>query len=86
MGNTVLERNLCFVDTPGYSSGISRMETMQSVLHYIEAQLIRPFSTLSASDGDIVSMLSGIGGTQVDVVFYLIAQGMRLSSEVLHIG
>lgn len=23
MGDTVLERNLCFVDTPGYSGGIS---------------------------------------------------------------
>ena len=75
MGDTILERNVCFVDTPGYSNGISKMESMQSVLQYIEAQLSKPFSALTASEGDIAGLLSGSGGSQVDVVFYLIAQG-----------
>ena len=78
MGDTVLERNVCFVDTPGYSNGISKMESMQSVLQYIEAQLCKPFSALTASEGDIAGLLSGTGGSQVDVVFYLIAQGKCL--------
>lgn len=77
MGDTVLERNICFVDTPGYSHGISRMESIQSVLQYIEAQLTKPFSAPTASEGDIAGLLSGSGGTQVDVVFYLVAQSME---------
>ena len=83
LGDTVLERNLCFVDTPGYNNGISKMETIQSVLQYIEVQLSKPFSALTASEGDIAGLLSGGGGTQVDVVFYLIARGTQVSlSEV----
>ena len=84
MGDTVLERNLCFVDTPGYNNGISKMETIQSVLQYIEVQLSKPFSALTASEGDIAGLLSGSGGTQVDVVFYLIAQGTRASLSEVH--
>ncbi len=84
MGDTVLERNLCFVDTPGYNNGISKMETIQSVLQYIEVQLSKPFSALTASEGDIAGLLSGSGGTQVDVVFYLIAQGTQVSLNEVH--
>lgn len=76
IGDTVLERNLCFVDTPGYSKGISNIEGIQSVLQYIESQLTKPFSAPTASEGDIAGLLSGSGGSQVDVVFYLVAQSM----------
>ena len=59
------------------------MEAIQSVLQYIEVQLSKPFSALTASEGDIAGLLSGGGGTQVDVVFYLIARGTQVSvSEV----
>lgn len=81
MGDTVLERNLCFVDTPGYSQGISRMESIESILQYIEAQFTKPFADTTANPGDFVSLLSGSGGFQVDVVLYMIAQGM--SSKLL---
>ena len=84
LGDTVLERNLCFVDTPGYNNGISKMETIQSVLQYIEVQLSKPFSALTASEGDIAGLLSGGGGTQVDVVFYLIAKGTQVSLSKVH--
>lgn len=76
MGDTVLERNLCFVDTPGYSHGMSRMESIESILQYVEAQLSKPFANTSGSQGDFVSLLSGSGGSQVDLVLYMIAQGM----------
>lgn len=79
VGDTVLDRNLCFVDTPGYSGGISRMESINSVLQYIETQLTKPFSASTASEGDIASLLSGSGGSQVDLVFYLVAQGIKHS-------
>ncbi|KAL9124750.1 MAG: hypothetical protein Q9217_005952 [Psora testacea] len=75
--DTVLERNLCFVDTPGYSSGMSKMETIETVLEYIEGQLKKSFSVSSPGDGDIVSLLSGSGGSQVDVVFYMIYQDIK---------
>ena len=75
MEDVVLERNLCFVDTPGYSSGMSKMETIESVLQYIEGQLERSFS--SSGEGDAVRLLSGNGGLQVDVVFYMVSRGME---------
>ena len=76
MGDTVLERNLCFVDTPGYSQGMSRMESIELILQYIEAQFEKPFADPTGNQGDFVSLLSGSGGFQVDVVLYMIAQGM----------
>lgn len=77
VGDVVLDRNLCFLDSPGYSKGISRTESIQSVIQYIESQLTKPFSASTASEGDIASLLSGNGGSQVDVVLYLVAQGKR---------
>ena len=73
-GDTVLERNLCFVDTPGYSSGMSKMETIDIVVQYVEGQLKKSFSA-SSGEGDIVGLMSGNGGSQVDIVFYMISQG-----------
>lgn len=83
MGDTVLERNLCFVDTPGYSHGMSRMESIESILQYVEAQFTKPFVDTTGSQGDFVSLLSGSGGFQVDVVLYMIAQGMSSFSSSL---
>ena len=79
MGDTVLERNLCFVDTPGYSHGMSKMESIESILQYVEAQFSKPFANTAGSQGDFVSLLSGSGGFQVDLVLYMIAQGMSSS-------
>lgn len=50
------------------------MEGIQSVLQYIECQLTKPFFAQTASEGDIAGLLSGSGGSQVDVVFYLVTQ------------
>ena len=72
IGDTVLERNLCFVDTPGYSYGMSRLETINAIIHYVEGQLERSFSA-APGEGDIVGLLSGKGGSQVDLVLYLVS-------------
>lgn len=80
IGDTVLERNLCFVDTPGYSHGMSRMESIESILHYIEAQFTKPFVDTTGNQANFVSLLSGSGGFQVDVALYMIAKG--ISSKV----
>ncbi|KAK3044692.1 hypothetical protein LTS18_000607, partial [Coniosporium uncinatum] len=67
MGDTVLERNLCFVDTPGYSVSDSKSKETDGVIRYIEALLHRNASVTGMSDGDLLNVLSGNGGVQVDV-------------------
>lgn len=73
----ILERNVCFVDTPGYGRGLSIAEGIQIVISYIEDQLPRSFSGAVGNKGELVSMLSGNGGTQVDAVLYLIGKGIE---------
>lgn len=78
MGDIVLERNLCFVDTPGYSHTASTADSIESVIQYIKMQLEKfPFNH-NTYHNELVNMLSGKGGTQVDVVFYMISHGKWL--------
>ncbi|KAL2181880.1 Septin-domain-containing protein [Thermothelomyces heterothallicus CBS 202.75] len=76
LGDSVLDRNICFVDTPGYGSGSSSMDTITPVSQYIEAHLQR-ISSNSLSDGDLLNLLGGEGGVQVDAVFYLVSNRLR---------
>ncbi|KAL2140711.1 hypothetical protein VTI28DRAFT_3496 [Corynascus sepedonium] len=76
LGDSVLDRNICFVDTPGYGSGSSSMDTITPVSQYVEAHLERILSN-SLSDGDLLNMLGGDGGVQVDAVLYLISNRLR---------
>ena len=82
-GDTVLERNLCFIDTPGYGKSTSCVEDMDPVIEYIESLLHRNASMGTVSDGDLLSVLSGNGGMQVDVVFYLLSPSRR--KKILHL-
>jgi hypothetical protein len=75
-GDTVLERNICFVDTPGYRIGTSLMESMEQVVGYIQAQMDMTGAAMEMREGDMLGLLSGNGGTQVDVVFYMIQNSM----------
>ena len=74
-GETVLERNLCFVDTPGFDADTSVMESTESVHQYIEHQISKTTDIAMVADGDLLCMLAGNGGTQVDLVLYLIKKG-----------
>lgn len=74
IGDTVLERNICFVDTPGLGQGASGMESMEKTLSYIGEQAKKSFS-VTPGDGEIIGLLGGSGGTQVDIVLYLISKG-----------
>ncbi|KAK4032222.1 hypothetical protein C8A01DRAFT_50937 [Parachaetomium inaequale] len=76
LGDAVLDRNICFVDTPGYGSGSSSMDTITPVAEYIEAHLQR-INSNSLSDGDLLNLLGGEGGVQVDAVFYLVSNRLR---------
>ncbi|KAI1348640.1 Septin-domain-containing protein [Xylaria sp. FL0043] len=76
LGDNVLERNICFVDTPGYSRGPSVMETIMSCVDYVESHLTK-VSSDDLSDSDLVNMLAGSGGCQVDAVLYLISHTLQ---------
>ena len=65
MGDTILDRNLCFVDTEGANAGSVSSD-------YIISQFRKAATVPMASD---VALLSGGGGPQVDVVFFLLSQG-----------
>lgn len=70
--DTVLERNICFVDTPGYIEGSSEEEDMSLVVEYLESLLHQTASVTNMEDGDIIGVVSGSGGVLVDVVLYLL--------------
>ncbi|KAK5652509.1 hypothetical protein OQA88_10414 [Cercophora sp. LCS_1] len=76
LDDAVLDRNICFVDTPGYGSGSSSMDTITPVTNYIEGHF-RKMSANVLSDGDTLNLVGGEGGVQVDVVFYMISNRLR---------
>ena len=71
----MLERNLCFVDTPGFDADTSVMESTEPVHQYIEHQVSKSTDLATMADGDLLCILAGNGGTQVDLVLYLIKKG-----------
>ena len=88
MGDSVLERNLCFIDTPGYGiqTSVSNnffysdvvlksqcLECINPVIDYIESQFKKTNSFDDMSELEIINLLSGNGGSQVDVVLYAIS-------------
>ncbi|KAJ8065353.1 hypothetical protein OCU04_006041 [Sclerotinia nivalis] len=77
MGDSVLERNLCFVDTPGYGNKTSCLEAISPVVDYIESQFQKVESKDGMTDSDMIHLLGGNGGSQVDVVFYIIINRIK---------
>jgi len=72
-GEVVLERNISFVDTPGFSTSAGANGTQEGhlVIQHVESLLRRNASLGALSDGEVLSILSGSGGVQVDLVFYI---------------
>lgn len=77
MGDSVLERNLCFVDTPGYGNKTSCLECITPVVDYIEAQFRKSSVQETASESDLINLMSGNGGHQVDLVLYLMSRTVK---------
>ncbi|KAF2212234.1 hypothetical protein CERZMDRAFT_97511 [Cercospora zeae-maydis SCOH1-5] len=67
IGEGVLERNLTFVDTPGLEGN----DQIQQILNHVKLTLRRTAHMESMSDSEIISLLSGEGGVQIDAVVYL---------------
>ncbi|KAF2797764.1 hypothetical protein K505DRAFT_297791 [Melanomma pulvis-pyrius CBS 109.77] len=80
--DAVLERNLCFVDTPGFGKGAAGVDDMNLVLEYVEDLLLQTSSVTSMEDSDLIGVVSGNGGVQVDVVFYLLPPTHDISRDV----
>merc|ERR1711939_1208861 len=77
MGDLVLKRNLCFVDTPGYGNQTSCLECITPVVEYIESQFKKVTSFDGMSEPEMVNLLSGNGGSQVDVVLYVVSNKIK---------
>lgn len=77
IGEIVLERNLCFVDTP--TTSLSRAGQTDAIVQYLRQQLHRASTSLGTPGIDFQNLLAGNGGSQVDAILYLISKGMRLN-------
>lgn len=85
----VLERNLCFIDTPGFNESSAPQRAIDTVVEYIESLFWRNQSISTLRDGDVLSILSGNGGPQVDLVIYVlpsksIRRGLDIFMTKLH--
>lgn len=72
----MLERNLCFVDTPAIS--LSRPGQTDAILQYMRQQFHRATAALNSSSVDMQNLLAGNGGSQVDAIIYLVSNGKIL--------
>ncbi|CAK1354333.1 hypothetical protein CB0940_01802 [Cercospora beticola] len=69
IGEGVLERNLTFIDTPG----LQDEDQVQQILNHVKISLRRTAQMESMNDSEIISLLSGEGGVQIDATIYLFA-------------
>lgn len=67
MGDSVLERNICFVDTNDSAK-------LENIIHYAEQQLINVMTSVNQLANELSALLSGRGSSQVDVILYLISK------------
>jgi hypothetical protein len=82
MSDSILERNVCFVDTPGFGKVSSGVEEMNLTIDYIESLLYRNATMGSMSDGDLLGVISGNGGVQVDLVIYMLSPTEDISNDI----
>ncbi|KAM0715812.1 hypothetical protein Q7P37_008326 [Cladosporium fusiforme] len=79
-GEGILERNLCFIDTPG----LDNEGMAERVMHEIGSLQLGNAHTDSMSDNELLNLFSGEGGTFVDAVLYLFQPGREPAAESEH--
>ncbi|KAK1821887.1 hypothetical protein LTR12_003583 [Friedmanniomyces endolithicus] len=67
IGDGVLERNLCFVDTPA----LDDEGNVRQILQYFLGAMQRTASLEKMTDSELINVLSGEGGVQIDVVLWV---------------
>jgi hypothetical protein len=70
--DAVLERNICFVDTPGFVRGSAEKDDMDRVVEYVESLLYQMSSVTTMEDSDVLGVIGGNGGVAIDLVLYLL--------------
>lgn len=78
----VLERNISFVDTPGFTQDSSDKDEMDAVVEYVESLLYQTSSVATLDDVDLLGVVSGSGGVLVDVIFYLLTPKNDISKDI----
>jgi hypothetical protein len=78
IGEIVLERNICFVDTP--ATNLSSEGQTDAIGEYMRQQFLRATNALHGSGVDFQNLLAGNGGSQVDAILYLISTGRATES------
>lgn len=68
VGDGVLERNILFIETPGFHDG----GHTKRILNYFKSSLSRTAAMERMNDIELISMLSGEGGVHIDAVLYLL--------------
>ncbi|KAL2405763.1 hypothetical protein ABEF95_005360 [Exophiala dermatitidis] len=67
MGDSVLERNICFVDAPDATK-------LDRIIQYVEQQLVNAMVSIDRLTNEFSGLLSGRGSSHVDVILYLISK------------
>ncbi|KAF2856866.1 hypothetical protein T440DRAFT_503501 [Plenodomus tracheiphilus IPT5] len=78
----VLERNICFVDTPGVAQHSSNEETMGLIVNYVESLMYQTSSITTLEDSDVLGVVSGSGGVLVDAVLYLLPPNEDITKDI----
>ncbi|KAF2197820.1 hypothetical protein GQ43DRAFT_423752 [Delitschia confertaspora ATCC 74209] len=84
VGDSVLERNICFVDTPGFGRSSSATKEIIAVVDYVESLLVQNATVGTMDDNDLLGVISGNGGVQVDVVIYLLSPTQDISKDIYY--
>lgn len=73
LSEPVLDRNICFIDTPGYGVEFTDSQA-SSVVRHIEDYMRRNSSLDHLSDNELLSIFSGAGGVHVDLVLHVMSR------------
>ncbi|KAI9692193.1 MAG: hypothetical protein M1822_006423 [Bathelium mastoideum] len=73
MGDVVLDRNICFIDAPGYDSSSATPTSAEPTIKYIDHLLHRNAALKNLTEAELLQIFGGNGGVQVDVVLYVIS-------------
>lgn len=73
--DSVLERNLSFIEVPGINTESNAKQAVQ----YVDGMLRRTANTNGMHDSELINLLSGDGGIQIDAVLWLFASAQANS-------
>lgn len=73
-GDVVLERNLTFIDTPGWDQeDVEQVGGQKDVANMVETLMRQNAAIGTMTDSQILSLFTSDGGSQVDAVLYLLS-------------